>query len=130
MAKDGTSPLTKAGMNVGINFTSDRRIVNTLKSHCMLDYAKSEGKQDLLAENLFTTYFEQGKDINSVDVLAKIAVDTGLNLENMQKHMKDSSVVSRVREEAMDAHDEGVNGVPHFNIQLRGENQKIAAFSA
>ena len=51
----------------------------------MLDYAKSEGKQNLLAENLFTAYFEQGKDINSVDVLAKIAVDTGLNLEDMEK---------------------------------------------
>ena len=69
----------------GIKFNPDRLIVNTLKSHCMLDYAKAEGKQDLLAENLFAAYFEQGKNINSVDVLAKVAVDTGLNLENMEK---------------------------------------------
>lgn len=69
----------------GINFNFGRMIVNTLKSHCMLDYAKSEGKQDLLAENLFRAYFEEAKDINSLDVLAKIAVDTGLNLDAMQK---------------------------------------------
>ena len=51
----------------------------------MLDYAKSEGKQDLLAEKLFSAYFEQGQNINSVDVLAKIAVDTGLNVESMER---------------------------------------------
>ena len=43
--------------------------------------------------------------------------------------MKNSSVVSRVQEEALEARDEGVNGVPYFNIQLKGEHQKIAAFS-
>ena len=29
----------------------------------------------------------------------------------------------------MEAHDEGVNGVPYFNIHLKGESQRIAAFS-
>ena len=51
----------------------------------MLDYAKSEGKQNLLAENLFKIYFEQGKNINSTDVLAQVAVDTGLNIDVMEK---------------------------------------------
>lgn len=69
----------------GINFRTDRLIVNTLKSHCLLDYAKSEGKQNLLAENMFVAYFEQCKNINSVDVLAQLAVDIGLNLEAMEK---------------------------------------------
>ena len=45
----------------------------------------SEGKQDLLAENLFRAYFEEAKDINSLDILAKIAVDTGLNVDAMKK---------------------------------------------
>jgi len=129
LAKQGTSPLSKAGANVGINFNADRLIVNTLKSHCMLDYAKAEGKQDLLAENLFRAYFEEAKDINSLDILAKVAVDTGLNLDAMEKHMKESSVVSRVQEEAMGAHDEGINGVPHFNMYLKGEGQRVASFS-
>lgn len=126
-AKEGTSPLSRAGMNVGINFNPNRLIVNTLKSHCMLDYAKSEGKQDQLAENLFKAYFEEARDINSTDVLAKVAVDTGLNLDAMEKHMKDS--VSRVREEAMEARDEGINGVPYFNIRLKGQAEQVAAFS-
>ncbi|XP_067051934.1 uncharacterized protein [Acropora muricata] len=129
MAKQGTGHLSKAGANVGISFNFDRRIVNTLKSHCMLDYARCEGKQDLLAENLFQAYFQEAKDINSLDVLAKIAVDTGLNLEAMERHMKESSVVTRIQEEAMGARDEGINGVPHFNIHIKGDNHNIASFS-
>ena len=49
--------------------------------------------------------------------------------DDLFRHMKDSSVVSRVQEEAMGARSEGVNGVPFFNIQLQGEDQKIASFS-
>ena len=45
------------------------------------------------------------------------------------RHMKESSVVSRVQEEAMEARDEGVNGVPHFNIHLKGAEQTVASFS-
>ncbi|XP_068698468.1 uncharacterized protein [Montipora foliosa] len=128
-AKQGTGHLSMAGANVGINFNFDRRIVNTLKSHCMLDYAKSEGKQDQLAENLFQAYFEEAKDINCIDVLAKIAVDTGLNMDAMETHMKKSAVISRVQEEAMEAHDEGINGVPYFKIRTEGENRAVASFS-
>ena len=50
----------------------------------MLDYAKSEGKQDLLVENLFRANFEEGKNIDSIDVLTEIAKDTGLNLDAMK----------------------------------------------
>jgi len=41
--------------------------------------------------------------------------------------MKDS--VSRVREEAVGARDEGINGVPYFNIRLKGQAGQVAAFS-
>ena len=41
--------------------------------------------------------------------------------------MKDS--VSRVREEAMEARDEGINGVPFFSIRLKGQAEQAAAFS-
>ena len=43
--------------------------------------------------------------------------------------MKDSSVVSRVQEEAMEARSEGVSGVPFFNIHVEGEDRTIASFS-
>ena len=37
--------------------------------------------------------------------------------------------VSRVQEEAMEAHSEGINGVPYFNIRLKEQAQQVASFS-
>ena len=69
----------------GINFNSNRNIVNTLKSHCLLDYAKDQGKQDAVAENLFKSYFEEGHNINSMDVLSKVLF--GLILKQCRKYV-------------------------------------------
>lgn len=43
--------------------------------------------------------------------------------------MKESSVVTRIQEEAMGARDKGINGVPHFNVHIKGDNCNIASFS-
>ena len=44
----------------------------------MLEYARASEKQDKVAEALFHRYFEEGKDINSDDVLLEIAKDASL----------------------------------------------------
>lgn len=128
-AAEGTSPLSKAGRNVGINFDSNRNIVNTLKSHCLLDYAKGLGKQDAVAENLFKSYFEDGQNINSVDVLSKIAVESGLDPTAATQQIQDSGVMSRVKQEALEARGNEINGVPHFIIHLKGDKQNVLSFS-
>lgn len=52
-----------------------------------------------------------------------------LNIDFFFRHMKASSVVSRVQEEAMEPRDEGISGVPYFNIHLHGESHTAALFS-
>ena len=59
--------------------------MNTLKSHCMLDYAKTQGKQDLLAEKLFHAFFEEAKNIDSDEDLSKIAEEIELDWGAAQK---------------------------------------------
>ena len=59
--------------------------MNTLKSHCMLDFAKGFGKQNLVAEKLFSAYFQEARDINSLDVLNEVATESELNLGDMEK---------------------------------------------
>ncbi|XP_068755359.1 uncharacterized protein [Montipora capricornis] len=113
-----TSRLSRDGAEVGIQFNPNRLIVNTLKSHCMLDYAKTEGKQNLLAEQLFHAFFEEATNIDSDDDLAKIAVEIGLNWDAAQRHMKE--VRSRVQGEAMKAREDGIRGVPYITIYVKG----------
>lgn len=51
----------------------------------MLDYAKTQGKQDLLAEKLFHAFFEEAKNIDSDEDLSKIAEEIELDWGAAQK---------------------------------------------
>lgn len=74
----------QAGEEVGIkfDFAKLRRHSNSIKAHMLLDYAWKEGgaqAQGLVAEALFVSHFEQGKDISSDKELIKIASGCGLD---------------------------------------------------
>ena len=43
--------------------------------------------------------------------------------------MQDPQVVSRVKQEAQEAHANDIYGVPHFFIHLKGNKQNKASFS-
>ncbi|KXJ24374.1 hypothetical protein AC249_AIPGENE22707 [Exaiptasia diaphana] len=120
--KSGKGGLSKAGQAVGITFTSGRYVVNSLKSHCLLDYAATVDKQNEVAESLFHRYFENAEDINSMATLEDVAKDSGLNLESAMKHVGDPAIANKIKEEAEGARIQGVSGVPSFEVYLKGEN--------
>jgi len=76
--------LKSVGETVGINFADDGIIGNTIDSHRLVEYADSRGKQDEVIEGIFKAYFEQGKNLASHDVLASIASEAGLDLEQVK----------------------------------------------
>ena len=103
--------------------------MNTLRSHCLLDFAKTVDKQDAVAEKLFTAYFEDAQNVNSMEVLSSIAAGLGLDQGSVVSHMSEPTVLARVNEEAAEAMDRGVSGVPHFDIHLKGSTKNVASFS-
>ena len=62
----------------------DGTINNTVDAHRLLAYADRLGKQAAVIEGLFVAHFEQGKNIGSLDVLAAIAKDAGLDEEQVR----------------------------------------------
>ena len=104
-------------------------IVNTLKSHCLLDYAKSVGKQNELAEILFNDYFRHAKRIDQSTVLKEAAEACGIDWSAADTHMNDAEIMSRVKREAATASASGINGVPHFNIFLQSKQGGSLQFS-
>ncbi|EDO44712.1 predicted protein [Nematostella vectensis] len=113
----------------GISFNPNRHVVNTLKSHCLLDYAATENKQDAVAESLFHHYFEQAHNISREDVLQQVASEAGLDATAAMKHVDDKGVASRVKAEGLEARQHGVNGVPFFSIIAKGCPDPPVAFS-
>lgn len=67
------SALERAGQSTGIDFNSDRRVYNTIRSHRLVRLADQQGKGGEMIEQLFHGYFEEGRNIADVDVLLEFA---------------------------------------------------------
>ncbi len=101
---------------IAIDFTTVKRIPNTLDAHRLIHWAGYEGRQTPMVSALFRAHWREGRDIGDRETLAEIAGAVGL----------DSAMVARLlegdadREEiaARDAHarSRGVNAVPTFIV--------------
>jgi predicted DsbA family dithiol-disulfide isomerase len=106
--------LKTVGKDVGINFCDDAIIGNTLDSHRLVEYADRKGKQDAVIEGVFKAYFEQGKNLGSIDVLTSIAKDAGLDEAETRTYLQGEEDKDWVL--TMDQHwkEQMVDGVPFF----------------
>ena len=108
--------VAKAGEADGIEFAFDRiaRTPNTFDAHRLIWFAEQQGCQDEVVEALFYSYFTKGREIGSLDSLAEIASDCGLNREEVEWFLASDKAVQEVRAEEAAGHRLGIRGVPYF----------------
>jgi predicted DsbA family dithiol-disulfide isomerase len=108
--------VAKAGEADGIVFAFDRikRTPNTFDAHRLIWFAGQQGCQDEVAEALFYSYFTKGRGIGSLESLAEIASDCGLNREEVERFLASDRAVQEVRVEEAAGHRLGIRGVPYF----------------
>eukprot|EP01129_Flabellula_baltica_P017412 TRINITY_DN9641_c0_g1_i1.p1 TRINITY_DN9641_c0_g1~~TRINITY_DN9641_c0_g1_i1.p1 ORF type:complete len:263 (+),score=52.91 TRINITY_DN9641_c0_g1_i1:49-789(+) len=112
----GPSPLTAAGQQVGIQFSEERFIYPTLLSHRLVAFAERQEKQKELLDVLFYEYFENGANINSVDVLVSMAERAGIE-GDVEGFLNSDELTDEIDAKANNARLKyRVNGVPHFII--------------
>ena len=113
--------LRSAGKGAGIKFSFGGRTGNTLDSHRLLEFARQkeanvEDLQTRLAEELFADYFERERDITDHVVLTKAAGRVGLLEHEVETFLATDQLAAQVEKDAIAARDDGVHGVPLFNI--------------
>jgi predicted DsbA family dithiol-disulfide isomerase len=108
--------VAKAGEADGIEFAFDRiaRTPNTFDAHRLIWFAEQQGCQDQVVEALFHSYFTKGREIGSLNSLAEIASDCGLNCEEVERFLASDRAVQEVRAEEATGHRLGIRGVPYF----------------
>jgi len=108
--------IRKAGAEEGIAFAFDKieRTPNTINSHRLIRWAATAGCQDAVVERLFTLYFLEGGDIESVDSLVAVARETGMDADLVGELMAGDADVELVEREVRTAQKIGVTGVPCF----------------
>jgi predicted DsbA family dithiol-disulfide isomerase len=110
-----------AGRTVGIDFAFERitRQPNTRDAHRLISWAQSRGSAEDLVEGLFRAYFLDGRFIGDRAVLADIASEAGLPLDEARAYLESGAGADTI--DAMDqrVRELGVSGVPFFIFDSR-----------
>jgi predicted DsbA family dithiol-disulfide isomerase len=109
--------VTGAGAAVGVNFDFSRveRSPNTLKSHQLIILAPKDKKQDVV-DAIYQAYFEDGRDIGSVEVLLEIAKEVGIAADSLEEQLRAKEGLEQVEDDLEFARQVGITGVPFFII--------------
>ncbi|CAL4926153.1 unnamed protein product [Urochloa decumbens] len=109
-----TSRMTEIFRGLGLEYDMSGLTGNTMDSHRLITLAAHQGydKQNALVEELFQSYFCQGKYIGDKQVLLDAARKVGI--EGAEELLEDPS--RGVDEEELNKHSSGISGVPHFVI--------------
>ncbi|MGE0232548.1 MAG: DsbA family protein [Flavobacteriaceae bacterium] len=117
---DGARPmhqrLKEIGQAEGIlfDFGAISRSPNTLDAHRLIRWAANDGAQDEVVERLFSVYFTEGGDIESLETLRQIARGAGMDGDIVAALLERGADVDLVQKEADLARRMGVDGVPCF----------------
>ena len=87
---------------------------NTRRAHQLLHFAKARGIQAQLKDRLMTAYFSEGRSMASVDDLADLAAEVGLDRADVIRSLETDEFQSAVDADKRRAADYGVRGVPFF----------------
>ena len=107
--------MTQVASEVGLAYDFDKTIpANTFLAHQLIHFGAHHGQQGAMKERLFAAYYLEGQDINSVDTLAGLAAEIGLDAEAARQALLAGTYADEVRRDEYEAQQIQVRGVPFF----------------
>lgn len=99
----------------GLPYAFGGRVGNTMDSHRLTEFAKTQGKASDLQEQLFKAYMSEEKCLSDRDVLLEAAERAGLEgaaavVDDPDRHRDDV-------EKDIARFARGISGVPHFSVR-------------
>jgi predicted DsbA family dithiol-disulfide isomerase len=99
----------------GLDFQLTRaRSGNTFDAHRLLQLAADRGLQSALKTRFLRGYMTEGEAIGEPEVLLRLAVEAGLDIDEARDVLRTERYADRVREEETMARTLGITGVPFF----------------
>jgi predicted DsbA family dithiol-disulfide isomerase len=102
---------------VGLAYNFDIVVpANTLDAHRLLQFAKKKGLGDIAEELLFKAYFSGGKNIADHSTLIELAVDIGLDANEVRSMLSSDLFTEEVSRDVYEAYQLGIRSVPFFVV--------------
>ncbi|HIE6633594.1 DsbA family oxidoreductase [Bacillus luti] len=126
-AKRNNVQLGNHAASMGLNFNfEEMKPTNTFDAHRLAKFAKDQGKEKEITENLLFAYFTESQNLSDVEVLAAIAEKSGLDKQEALNVINNKSAYANdVRVDEAIAQQYQISGVPYFIV-----NQKYAISGA
>lgn len=109
----------------GLDFKFGGKTGPSRNGHRLVRYAQTAGGEDAqnaVMHGLWRRYFEQEVDITTLETLVEVGVEAGLGTqEEVKAYLESGRDAKEVDEEAEEAREKGISGVPHYEIQGRWE---------
>jgi predicted DsbA family dithiol-disulfide isomerase len=119
-AKANTERMVQMAKGVGLDYHMDTLILtNTFDAHRLTMYAKTKGLMKEMTERILHAYFTESKHIGDHETLTELAVEVGLNHEEVEKMLASDEMADAVRADQQTAQDYRITGVPFFLINKK-----------
>ncbi|HVF32986.1 MAG TPA: DsbA family oxidoreductase [Acidimicrobiales bacterium] len=92
---------------------------NTFDAHRLLHLAAERGRQGDLKERLLRAYFTDGVPVGDRDALTALAVEVGLDAEEVRRVLDEGTYGDHVRADQAAAEELDITGVPYFVLDRR-----------
>ena len=108
--------ISMMGRHEGIDFKyATTRYTNTFDSLRLTKLAQERGHNEIITK-LFDTYFTKNLELSNHHVLKKVAVECGLDENEVDELLKSDKYAAEVRNDEREASMLGIHGVPYFVI--------------
>jgi predicted DsbA family dithiol-disulfide isomerase len=109
--------LVSVGKTDGLTLDFERiRPGNTFDAHRLVHYAREVGVQDAVKERFLRGYLSEGEAIGNREVVARLAVDAGLDADRVSSILASDEYARDVRTDQAEAQRLGIHGVPFFVV--------------
>lgn len=107
--------MTQNAKTAGLDFQFKKAILaNSHNAHRLLHLAKKHHLGDELKESLLKAYLTDGKDLNDLNTLSELGIQTGLEASAVAQVLNSDDFSQDVKQDIQEANSIGVQGVPFF----------------
>ncbi len=116
-AREMGRAVTDAATGEGLDFRLDiQRSGTTFDGHRVIHLAAEHGLQDAMKERLMLAYFTEGQLVSDHDTLARLAVEVGLDEDEVRATLASDRYADEVRGDERLAGQFGISAVPTFVV--------------
>jgi predicted DsbA family dithiol-disulfide isomerase len=116
-AEEMVDRITRAGDDAGVDMRFDRaRPGNTFDAHRLIHLGVEHGMQDAVKERMLAATFTEGRPIGRAETLLEVAVEAGLDEDDVRAVLAGDRLAAEVRADEQLARSLGITSVPFFVI--------------